>query len=115
MSHDLDTESKRINRQALGETNSRHIGDSGERKMASRNLRASIQVVNSATNVLVCRGAGKSLKLAEVITANVPWLPISNFIMSYPATFLTTRPPPFALRPSPVTKRTPRQKSRNPP
>ena len=50
-----------------------------------------------------------ALGLALVTIPSVPWLPMNSFIMSYPATFFTTRPPPLALRPSPVTKRTPRQ------
>ncbi len=54
-------------------------------------------------------GAGKSLKLAPVMTASVPQLPINSFIRSKPATFFTTRPPPLPLRPSPVTKRMPMQ------
>ena len=58
---------------------------------------------------VVWRGAGNNLKLAPVMTASVPWLPISSFIRSKPATFFTTRPPPLPLRPSPVTKRTPMQ------
>src|SRR3974390_2002518 len=59
----------RISFRAPGETNSRRIGASGERIIRSRNSRACLAVANSARNVLVCRGAGNNLKLAEVSTA----------------------------------------------
>src|SRR5215471_8573055 len=57
---------------AHGETISRHIGVSGERKTRPRKASASSSDGNGQTNVRVCRGRGKILKLALVITASEP-------------------------------------------
>ena len=43
---------------------------------------------------------GNVRKLRRLMTARVPSEPMKSFIISKPATFLTTRPPPFAMLPS---------------
>ena len=60
-------------------------------------------------------GSGISLNVASVITPSVPREPMYSLHMSYPATFLTTLPPAFVTRPSPVTTLMPIVKSRGVP
>src|SRR5215510_10450788 len=57
---------------ARGEISSRQMGVSGERKTWLRNSTASFSEANAQTNVRVCRGRGKTLKFAPVMTASDP-------------------------------------------
>ena len=57
-------------------------------------------------------GGGQTLKVRSVTTASVPHEPAINFDMSYPVTFLTTRPPDLNASPLPETALMPRTWSR---
>ena len=58
------------------------------------------------------RGAGSTFNVTSVMTASVPWLPVSSLHRSRPVTFFSTRPPEWITSPRPVTARTPSTWSR---
>src|SRR5207253_1670904 len=67
------------------ETISKHMGASGDCRRRSRNPNASLSEANSISKVRSSTwrsGLGKTLKLALLMTARVPWLPMSSFIRS---------------------------------
>ena len=48
-------------------------------------------------------GAGRSLRVASVMIASVPWLPTKRWVSEYPATSLTFLPPVRMTVPSAIT------------
>ena len=95
-----------------GPATSSQSGGTSPSRTASPVSAAAEAVGQAITTASSHSGRGRTLKVASTITPSVPSAPTWSFGRSYPATFLTTRPPPATSAPSAPTTRMPIRRSR---
>src|SRR5690606_32635181 len=95
-----------------GTSTSTATGAAGDASTAPTSSPAWRGVATSRHTYRRAEGSGCRRNVAAVITASVPYEPHSSRPTSYPATFLTTRPPERAGTPSARTNSTPISRSR---
>ena len=84
---------------AAGLSRNKNDGESAEPSRWSRTSSLLCSASSGKTTVAETSGRGETLNVASVIRPSVPSEPQYSFGRSYPATFLTTLPPPLILSP----------------